>query len=602
MKLVFAYERLDGQYGVCWIDENSAAYQEIESTSVISVDSERIFSLSREASLDTPKCAERCECFCEYSCKDVQYIQKKGEAWVKLEKKEEKKVVEIAVSLFNDNIVCVENSVTITNVKEYINCIEHIRLVSLAEHIKALLQYDLRQNDASTNKESAANYIVQLQYGIKDANDNIIRKKEGLSEYKAEKENGAILKTINEIINSQEKPFLSESTIYEIKRSYARYKLGAIFGYYRGIGHTIYPDIPSIFRDQYKREEDRWYREMKAQFQKDLAQKPYLDRLGMLQHYELPTRMLDVTSSPLVALYMTSNTIYTGDPEQTDMGEVVVYYDGVVDRLDGTNNMNAVSLDSYGSDIAYIHDGKSYDSSIVLVLAALAKLKYENKERMRRVIVTLRHLLDLTWSMTPRKYLSAMELINRCFHANADCFEQHYYFTKDEVDCIQATYVDCLQGKELRCAEDVCDILWEIADADKRTASPSGIYTSKEELHNEYLHCILSYRYILSTVRRENPAFKDHINIFDLVKCFHVKMGRTNDRIQAQAGSFIICGLDPEYIKNCMLSSRTPGMVRFFVKNKKEIMRELNSLDINDATMLPDMAHHAQYLKSRTKN
>ena len=30
-------------------------------------------------------------------------------------------------------------------------------------------------------------------------------------------------------------------------------------------------------------------------------------------------------------------------------------------------------------------------------------------------------------------------------------------------------------------------------------------------------------------------------------------------------------------------------------------MRELKRLDINDAIMLPDMAHHAEYLKSELK-
>ena len=219
---------------------------------------------------------------------------------------------------------------------------------------------------------------------------------------------------------------------------------------------------------------------------------------------------------------------------------------------------------------------------------------------MRRVICTLKHLIDLKWGHEPAKYSAMVELINRCFHANGECFEQHYYFIADELNSITETYKDCLQGKRLVRAEDICDILWDIIVPDSTTAFPAGTYTSKEELHTEYLHCILSYRYILSTVRRENPAFKDHINIFDLIKCFHVKMGRTNDRIQAQAGSFIICGLDPDYIKNHMLSSRTPGMVRFFVSNKKAIMRELNSLGINDSTMLPDMTHHAAYLKGRT--
>ena len=600
MKLLFAYKRLDDQYGVCLVDDSTAVYQQIQCAQKIIIDSDKDFKLSCVKSLEPWKCSDRYNCYCEYSCNDVEYFQKDGEAWVRLQQPDTKLVVEMSLHLFNNGLVCVDNSVTIRNVTEYINCIEHIRLVSLAEHIIALLQYDLSQGESGAKKATVERYIKQLQENIKAENYTLLHSKAALSGYRAVSENCAILITIADIVANAKESKLSDSTISEIKRSRSRYDLGAVFGYYRGIGHTIYPDIPSAFREQYKREEDRWYREMKTQFQNDLEKKPYLDRLGMLQHYELPTRMLDVTSSPLVALYMTSNTIYTGDAQQMDVGEVVMYYDGIVDQQANVDNKPTESLDSYGSDIAYIHDGKSYDSSIVLVLAALAKLKYENKERMRRVISTLKYLIDLKWKNDPKKYASMMELINRCIHANANGYEKRYIFTSDELNSLRKSY-SCLRKRKIKSAEEICDILWDAANPPSSANVAKDIITDKDELRKEYLNCIPSYRYILSTVRRENSAFKDHINIFDLVKCFHVKTGRTNERIQAQAGSFIICGLDPDYIKNHMLSSRSPNMVRFFVSNKKEIMRELNSLGINDATMLPDMAHYAAYLKSRTK-
>lgn len=50
-----------------------------------------------------------------------------------------------------------------------------------------------------------------------------------------------------------------------------------------------------------------------------------------------------------------------------------------------------------------------------------------------------------------------------------------------------------------------------------------------------------------------------------------------------------------------MISSRSKGYVRLFVKNKKKIANQLNAIGFNDSTMIPDMAHHAMYLKSKTK-
>lgn len=595
MKLVFAYERLDGLYAICEVDEHTDIYRTLEATNMVRIINACGLTFDRKKSIDNhaEMLSRR---ICSYS--SVEYFEEQQEPWVRLHLPENNGQVEMPLSLFNNEVVCVERSVTIKNVTEFINCIEHIRLISLVEHIISLLQYDVQKQRDLKKKQSVLSYIEQFRQEVATENlvllsSNSFPLRDGVGSVYCR-----ILEKIKAIIKQQTESIVSDSTSYEIRRSLALYKSGATFGYYRGIGRTIYPDIPSIFRETNKREEDRWYRDMKTQFQNDLEKKPYLDRLGMLQHYELPTRMLDVTSSPLVALYMTSNTIYTGDNNQTDMGEIVVYYDGVIGDRNPVSDESTISLDSYGSDIAYIHDGKSYDSNIVLVLAALAKLKYENKERMRRVIVTLKYLIDKGWKDEPEKYALVMELINKCVHVNANCYEKRYHFTSDELHSIDVMYSGTLPSIP-SFADQICDLLWDTVMPDMSTEKSPYIIKSKEELHDEYLECIPSYRYILSTVRRENVAFKDHINLFDMIKCFHVKMGRTNDRIQAQSGSFIICGLDPDYIKKHMLSSRSFGMVRFFVDNKKEIMRELNSLGINDSTMLPDMTHHAAYLKSR---
>lgn len=602
MKLLFAYERLDGQYAICQVKDFTAASRAMEESNKIRISDEyqyafEIKSQSEWATISYPDDIKEAR-FCSYA--NVSHFMEDKEPWVRLVLNEGNNQVELKLTLFNSKVIGVENSVIIRNVTEYINCVEHIRLIALAEHIISLLRYDLSTKEDPEEKVATGRFVEQLKQGVAAENHTLLHSKAALSGYRAVAANCPILKTIAEIIDSESKYTLSDSAICEIKRSLSLYQKGATFGYYRGIGRTIYPDVPSIFREANKREEDRWYRDMKTQFQNDLEKRPYLDRLGMLQHYELPTRMLDVTSSPLVALYMTSNTIYTGDASQSDIGEIVVYYDGLADETPYTHSEQSMSLDNYGSDIAYIHDGKSYDSSIVLVLASLAKLKYENKERMRKVIFTFKYLIDLGWKTDTAKYTDVMELINRCIHANANTYEKHYYFTTDELKSIRKSY-GWLHPQKVICAEQICDLLWDSVKPHNFGSLPKDVFTSKDELRSEYLKCIPSYRYILSTVRRENIAFKDHINIFDLIKCFHVKTGRTNERIQAQAGSFIICGLDPDYIKNQMLSSRTTDMVRFFVDNKKAIMCELNSLGINDASMLPDMAHHAAYLKDRAK-
>ena len=132
----------------------------------------------------------------------------------------------------------------------------------------------------------------------------------------------------------------------------------------------------------------------------------------------------------------------------------------------------------------------------------------------------------------------------------------------------------------------------------KYFSSESCPYADYKAFRDDFNTFVSSYKYLLATVRRDYISFRDHINIFDLLKSFHVSSGITNERIRAQSGSFILCGLDPYYLKETYLSSRSPNMVRILIKNKETIFKQLNSLGINDATMLPDMQHYADYLKT----
>lgn len=115
---------------------------------------------------------------------------------------------------------------------------------------------------------------------------------------------------------------------------------------------------PSLFRKDkngnylYLEQEDILYRELIVSNSSDFLSDIYtLDRLVRMQHYSLPTRLLDITSNPLIALYFACKSSKSTD------GEVIFF---------------RVQKD----DIKY------YDSDTASCLANLAKLSKSEQNKI----------------------------------------------------------------------------------------------------------------------------------------------------------------------------------------------------------------------------
>lgn len=127
--------------------------------------------------------------------------------------------------------------------------------------------------------------------------------------------------------------------------------------FFRGHADTEYLAQPSIFRSipdsetaaKYIDKEEQLFHDMIMRCPEDFANcSSAFDFLVKMQHYGLPTRLLDITSNPLVALYFACYSL-SGTGKNGKTGEVLIYQ--VPDK-----------------------DIKFYDSDTVSVISNLAKL------------------------------------------------------------------------------------------------------------------------------------------------------------------------------------------------------------------------------------
>lgn len=149
------------------------------------------------------------------------------------------------------------------------------------------------------------------------------------------------------------------------KENQEKYHQKQIF--FRGqsqVGEPEWSITPSVFRSGRKQQENRIYSFAMTECPQDFANcNNHCEILSTMQHYGIPTRMVDVTQNALVALYFAV---------VNNKGAVLEDEDGVVFII--------------GAPETHI---KEYDSDTISILASLPRLTQDEQQRIRHKALRL---------------------------------------------------------------------------------------------------------------------------------------------------------------------------------------------------------------------